>query len=90
MLVSAVVTYTVADGFFLQEEDGDADGNSATSEGIFVFTGGAPGVAVGDHVEVAGSVAEFFDLTEITDVTDIITAVFRQHAADLGRGHPFA
>lgn len=73
VLVSAIVTYTVADGFYLQEEDGDADGNGATSEGIFVFTGGAPGVAVGDKVEVAGTVAEYFDFTEITDVTDIIS-----------------
>jgi VCBS repeat-containing protein len=73
VLLSAVVTYTVANGFYLQEQDADADGDSATSEGIFVFTGGVPGVAVGDHVEVAGSVAEFSDLTEITDVTDIVT-----------------
>jgi VCBS repeat-containing protein len=73
VLVSAVVTYTVADGFYLQEQDSDADGDSATSEGIFVFTGGTPSVAIGDHVEVTGSVAEYFDLTEISDVTDIIT-----------------
>jgi VCBS repeat-containing protein len=73
VLVSAIVTYTVADGFYLQEEDSDADGDSATSEGIFVFTGGAPSVSVGDKVEVAGTVAEYFDLTEITNVTDIIT-----------------
>jgi VCBS repeat-containing protein len=73
VLVSAIVTYTVADGFYLQEEDGDADGNGATSEGIFVFTGRAPSVAVGDKVEVAGTVTEYFDFTEITDVTDIIS-----------------
>ncbi|MCC2612014.1 ExeM/NucH family extracellular endonuclease [Neorhizobium sp. Rsf11] len=73
VLVSAIVTYTVADGFYLQEEDGDADGDSTTSEGIFVFTGGTPSVTVGDYVEVAGTVAEYFDFTEITDVTDIIS-----------------
>ncbi|WP_163263983.1 ExeM/NucH family extracellular endonuclease [Chelativorans alearense] len=73
VLVSAIVTYTVANGFYLQEEDSDADGDDTTSEGIFVFTGGAPDVAVGDEVEVAGTVEEFFDLTEITDVTDIVT-----------------
>jgi predicted extracellular nuclease len=61
VLVSAVVTYTVGDGFYLQEEDSDTDGDSATSEGIFVFTGGAPSVSAGDKVEVAGTVAEFFD-----------------------------
>ena len=67
------MTYTVENGFYLQEEDGDADGDSATLEGIFVFTGDAPSVAVGDQVEVAGTVAEFSELTELTDVTDIIT-----------------
>lgn len=73
MLVSAIVTYTVGDGFYLQEEDADADGDSATSEGIFVYTGGTPSIRLGDKVEVAGTVAEHFDLTEITDITDIIT-----------------
>jgi len=73
VLVSAIVTYTVADGFFLQEEDADADGNGATSEGIFVFTGGAHNVEAGDHVDVAGTVMESFGLTQIGGVTDIIT-----------------
>jgi VCBS repeat-containing protein len=73
VLVSAIVTYTVGDGFYLQEEDSDADDNGATSEGIFVFTGGAPSVSAGDKVEVVGTVAEYFDFTEITDVTDIVT-----------------
>ena len=40
----------------------DADVN--TSNGIFVFTGGAPTVAVGDQVDVSGNVTEFFDFTE--------------------------
>jgi predicted extracellular nuclease len=51
-------------GFYVQEEDGDVDGNPATSEGIFVF-GGDRDVAVGDVVRVRGTVNEFFDLTEI-------------------------
>jgi hypothetical protein len=46
-------------GFFLQ--DPDADGDPSTSEGIFVFTGGAPptSAAVGNAVGVAGTVVEF-------------------------------
>ncbi|MEM7488988.1 MAG: ExeM/NucH family extracellular endonuclease [Pseudomonadota bacterium] len=63
--VEAVVTATLADGFFLQEEDADADGDAATSEGVFVFTGGAPEVTVGDIVFAEGTVAEFFDATQI-------------------------
>ncbi|MGV6874783.1 ExeM/NucH family extracellular endonuclease [Pseudochelatococcus sp. B33] len=73
VLVSAIVTYKTVDGFFLQEEDSDADDDAATSEGIFVYTGGAPTVAVGDHVNVSGTVDEYFNLTQIKDVTDIVT-----------------
>lgn len=73
VLVSAVVTYTVDNGFFLQEEATDADGNVLTSEGIFVFTGGAPSVSAGDLVDVAGTVDEFFGLTQITDLVSINT-----------------
>jgi predicted extracellular nuclease len=55
-------------GFFVQEEDSDADADGTTSEGIFVFSGGASTVSVGDVVRVSGPVSEFFDLTEITVV----------------------
>lgn len=62
-------------GFFVQEEDADADGNPATSEGIFIFDGSAPGVdvQVGDVVLVTGTVEEFDDLTELTNVTVSVT-----------------
>ena len=63
VLTSGVVTAIATDGFFMQVPD---DGDPNTSNGIFVFTGGPPGVAVGDEVEVNGSVAEFFGFTEIT------------------------
>lgn len=59
------------DGFFVQEEDADADDDPATSEGIFVFDPDAIDVAVGDLVEVTGTVDEFFGLTELTSVSDI-------------------
>jgi hypothetical protein len=63
VMVTGIVTAVGPNGFFMQTSgDGDPD----TSDGIFVFTGGAPGVAVGDDVEVVGNVAEFFGLTEIT------------------------
>ena len=54
-------------GYYLQEEDADADANPATSEGIFVFNT-ATDVAVGDVVRVRGTVDEFNDLTELTAV----------------------
>jgi predicted extracellular nuclease len=60
-----VVTALATDGFFIQTPDGRSDGNVSTSDGIFVFTGGAPVVAVGDQVDVSGTVVEFFEFTEI-------------------------
>ncbi len=59
------------DGFFVQEEDADADTDPATSEGIFVYAPGGTDVSVGDHVLVSGTVDEFFGLTEISTVTNI-------------------
>ncbi len=56
-------------GFFVQEEDADADNDPNTSEGIFVFdNGNAPAVAVGQLVTVVGTVAEFNGLTELSPV----------------------
>ncbi|MBW6398432.1 ExeM/NucH family extracellular endonuclease [Roseomonas sp. HJA6] len=53
-------------GFFLQEEDTDADGNAATSEGLYVFANVALGdVAIGDKVLVTGTVSEYFGLTQL-------------------------
>lgn len=63
-------------GFWFQ--DPEADGDAATSEGVFVFTGSAPKVAVGDRVTVSGTVTEYVpggassgnqSLTEITKPT---------------------
>lgn len=64
-------------GFFVQEEDADADADPATSEGLFVFQG-ASGTAVniGDLVQVSGTVAEFVSgmssLTQLTSVTSVV------------------
>jgi predicted extracellular nuclease/2',3'-cyclic-nucleotide 2'-phosphodiesterase (5'-nucleotidase family)/Ca2+-binding RTX toxin-like protein len=52
-------------GFYVQEEAFDSDGNPLTSEGIFVFTG-TTDVHVGDRVRVTGKVSEYFGLTELT------------------------
>ncbi len=57
-------------GFFVQEEDADIDGDTATSEGLFIFDGSNPAVdvQVGDKVKVTGTVTEFNGLTELTNV----------------------
>ncbi|EKU98347.1 putative extracellular nuclease [Leptolyngbya sp. PCC 7375] len=58
-------------GFFVQEQDADNDGNAFTSEGLFIFDGNSPAVDVniGDVVQVTGTVAEFFESTQLSDVT---------------------
>ena len=62
-----IVTAVGTDGFAMQTPDSRTDGNVDTSDGIFVFTGSAPSVAVGDLVDVTGDVVEFFGFTEYTN-----------------------
>ncbi|MGG6241551.1 endonuclease/exonuclease/phosphatase family protein [Nodosilinea sp. AN01ver1] len=57
VLTTGIVTAVDSNGFYLQDAVGD--GNIATSDAIFVFTGSAPTVAVGDGLEVTGTVSEF-------------------------------
>jgi predicted extracellular nuclease len=63
-------------GFYVQEEDADADADPLSSEGIFVFNTSFP-VAVGDAVRVRGNVIEFASgsstLTELTSVASVLT-----------------
>ena len=61
------------DGFFLQEEDSDADADSATSEGIFVANSTSfVDVSVGDRVRVTGTVSEQFGLTQLADPCSVV------------------
>ncbi|HEU5111701.1 MAG TPA: ExeM/NucH family extracellular endonuclease, partial [Acidimicrobiia bacterium] len=59
-------------GFYLQEEDGQVDGEPLTSEGIFVSDASfGIDVAKGDLVEVVGTVDEFNGSTQISTVTSV-------------------
>ncbi len=59
-------------GFFVQEEDSEADADPATSEGVFVFDGTfSVDVNVGDRVRVSGTVEEFNENTEISAVNGV-------------------
>jgi predicted extracellular nuclease len=58
-VVTAVRAFGSARGFWFQDAQPDTD--PATSEGLFVFTGGStPAVAPGDAVLVSGTVDEFY------------------------------
>ena len=59
------------DGFHVQEQQADEDGDPTTSEALFVFcndtSGNCPaGLATGDAVTVTGNVSEFSESTQIT------------------------
>ena len=57
-------------GFFVQEEDADADADPLTSEALFVFDGnGDVAVAPGDLVSVTGRATEFGDVTQLDRTT---------------------
>jgi hypothetical protein len=63
-------------GFYLQEEDDQADADPSTSEGLFVFDGSfGVSVAVGDVVRVRGTAVEFAtgaaSLTELTSARNV-------------------
>jgi predicted extracellular nuclease len=60
-------------GFYLQEEDADADGNALTSEGIFVYDGVSPGLNVqtGDKVRITAVVGEYGGETQLSSISAI-------------------
>lgn len=74
-----IVTAITSSGFFMQSQTSDVDADPNTSEGMFVFTNTAPpgSAAIGNLVQVTGTVTEFLSsgnptglsLTEITSPT---------------------
>lgn len=75
VITSGIVTAVDSGGFYIQDPNGD--GNSATSDGIFVFLGTAPTVSVGDAVTIGGTVAEFASSTglPLTEINPTSIAV---------------
>jgi VCBS repeat-containing protein len=70
VLTSGIVTGVVGNGFYLQDPNGD--GNSRTSDGIFVFTGSAPTVAVGDSLQIQGTPQEFVPGADSLSITELV------------------
>lgn len=69
-----IVTAIGPAGFFMQVPDADADASSTTSEGIYVYTFSAPGVFVGDQVNLTANVVEYFGFTELNGVSNLVIA----------------
>ena len=57
VITTGIVTAVDSNGFYLQDPTGDGD--SRTSDGIFIKTAGPPSVALGDALEVTGVVGEY-------------------------------
>ena len=71
-----------ASGFYLQDPAGD--GEAATSDGIFVFTGAANLVSVGDVVRVTGFARERFNQTSLNGSNSNTAAVPAAGIVDCG------
>lgn len=66
VVTNGIVTAVRSNGFYLQD---GGDGDARTSDGVFVFTGSAPAVALGDAVQVRGTVAEFLPAGSARNLT---------------------
>ncbi|MCP3943802.1 MAG: ExeM/NucH family extracellular endonuclease [Desulfobacteraceae bacterium] len=64
-------TKTGLKGFFIQEETKNFDDDPTTSEGIFVYNNGFGKVNVGDLVRVKGQVTEYYNLTTLSNITQL-------------------
>ena len=81
-VVTAIDT-SGAKGFWIQDPTGD--GNDATSDAVFVFTGAAPTVTVGHLVKVEGDVDEFKGVpANNLPITEVNTS--NAHITDEGVG----
>ncbi len=71
-------------GFYMQDPNGD--GNPATSDGIFVYTGNANTASVGDRVRVTGFARERFNQTTINGANSDSAAVPASSVVNCGSG----
>lgn len=91
--VEAIVTAEMLEGmnsFFIQEELADYDDSQQTSEGVLVYAPNTASIAVGDKVQVTGTVTEYFGVTEIKDVTQITVLESGVNLAPTDVSLPFA
>ncbi len=69
-----VVTALGTNGFFMQTPESRSDLDENTSDGVYVFTGSASTVVVGDMIDVEGQVIEYFGFTEYSRPLVTITS----------------
>ena len=68
VVTTGVVTAVFGNNFFLEEQPGGA------WHGIYVYRGGVsdPPVAVGDSLLITGTVSEYYGMTEMTNIVDLL------------------
>ena len=76
---TGVVTTILSNAFFIQARDAEADNDPTTPEGIEIFTGTKPSVALGNYVQVTGTAqtypavtASHTPATEITSPSVVV------------------
>lgn len=69
--LTGIVTARTRTGFFMQMPDNVSDGNSETSQGIFVYTRSEPdgSATIGNLVAVTGTITEFRPKSETASLT---------------------
>jgi uncharacterized protein len=83
-----VVTMVAPRGFYIQTPDAEIDNNPKTSEGLYIFTNDQipSGAAVGNLVEIAGTVTEYRPRNERYFLT--ITEITRPAVKVISKGNP--
>lgn len=70
-LADNIVTAVGPAGFVVQTPDQRADSDPSTSNGVYVYTGAPPAVNLRDSVSFDAIVDEFFDFTELKDLSGL-------------------
>ncbi|WLQ12739.1 ExeM/NucH family extracellular endonuclease [Hahella aquimaris] len=93
VIVEGIITGFRNNGFFVQEEPSDEDGNPQTSEGIFAFSNGGGSLTLGNLVRIKGVVSDYHGNSQIgvseladcgtTDAVATVTPITLPFAADL-------
>ena len=81
-----IVTAVARNGFYFQDPTGDGD--ERTSDGMFVYTKKAPGVSIGDEIQVTGTVIEYIPGGAATNNLSITEFSQPDHIQTLSTGNP--
>ncbi len=74
-IVTGVLLSGTNNGFFIQVKETDTGYAGPEDSGVFVYTGGTvPTAAVGNRVDVTGTIQDFFGQTQLTTVTVTVTS----------------